>query len=113
MTKKQENEVGVSVQEQQKEVCTSHQRAYGFDDGVGVGRFGPWGNETGCRVAMDKTQRIEVYLACTLVGLDVGVEGVAGPMRRASWWPCCTQNGTGVVAGCKLVAYLILSTSIG
>ena len=39
--KKKENEVGVSVQEQQKEVCTSHQRAYGFDDGVGVGRSVP------------------------------------------------------------------------
>ena len=93
--------MGVSVQEQKKEVCTPSKSV-----GVGVGRFGPWGNETGCQVvgvAMDKTQRIEVCLACTLVGLDVGVEGVAGPMRRASWWRCC----------CKLVAYLILSTSIG
>jgi len=79
--------VGVSVQEQTKEVCTPPKSV-----GVGVGRFGPWGNETGCQVvgvAMDKTQRIEVYLACTLVGLDVGVEGVAGAMKRASWWSCC------------------------
>ena len=63
-----------------------HQRA------LGLGLDGLWGNETGGRVvgvAMDKTQRIAVYLACTLVGLDVGVEGVAGAMKRASWWRCC------------------------
>ena len=87
-----------------------HPRPQGF---VMVGLDGVRGRRYGVRMAMlHKTQKIEVYWVAHWWDWDVGFEGVAGAMGRASWWPCCRKVRVGNPL-CKLVSYLILSTSIG